>query len=46
MNKKNTDIEDLFYFEPKLFNDERGYFFESYKEAEEYRKKRKANSGG
>ena len=32
MNKKNTDIEDLFYFEPKVFNDERGYFFESYKD--------------
>jgi len=32
MNKKNTAIKDLFYFYPKVFNDERGYFFESYKD--------------
>ncbi|WP_340817887.1 dTDP-4-dehydrorhamnose 3,5-epimerase [Methanolobus sp. WCC4] len=25
-----TNIEDLFIFEPKIFEDERGYFFESY----------------
>ena len=27
---KKTDIKDLFIFEPKIFYDQRGYFFESY----------------
>jgi len=27
-----TDIEDLFVFEPKIFEDSRGYFFEAYNE--------------
>ena len=25
-----TDIEDLFILEPKIFSDNRGYFYESY----------------
>ena len=32
MNKKNTAIKDLFYFEPEVYNDERGYFFEAFKQ--------------
>ena len=27
-----TDIEDLFIFEPQVWNDERGYFYESFNE--------------
>ena len=34
MNFIKTDIEGVFIVEPKIFNDERGYFFESYNEAE------------
>lgn len=30
MNIINTPIENLFIIEPKIFNDDRGYFFESY----------------
>ena len=30
MNVIETKIEDLFILEPKVFGDERGYFFESY----------------
>lgn len=30
MNVIKTKIEDLFILEPKVFGDERGYFFESY----------------
>lgn len=30
MNVIKTDIEDLVVFEPKVWGDERGYFFESY----------------
>lgn len=32
MNIKKTDIEGLIIIEPKIFKDERGYFFESYSE--------------
>lgn len=32
MNVIKTKIEDLFILEPKVFHDERGYFFESYNE--------------
>jgi len=30
MNKIETDIDDLFVIEPSVFEDSRGYFFESY----------------
>ena len=30
MQFKSTEIKDLIIFEPKIFNDIRGYFFESY----------------
>ena len=30
MNIKKTDLPDLLVIEPRIFNDERGYFFESY----------------
>ena len=30
MNVINTDIDDLYILEPKIYSDERGYFFESY----------------
>ena len=33
----NTDIDGVFIVEPKVFNDDRGYFFESYNE-EEFKK--------
>lgn len=34
MNFRDTPIEGLFVIEPRVHNDERGYFFESYKKAE------------
>ena len=34
MNFTKTDIEGLIIVEPKVFEDERGYFFESYNEKE------------
>ncbi len=34
MNVIKTDIEDLFIIEPRVFEDERGYFFESYNQKE------------
>ena len=34
MNFIKTDIEGVIIVEPKIFNDERGYFFESYNEKE------------
>lgn len=34
MNFIKTDIDGVFIIEPKIFNDERGYFFESYNENE------------
>lgn len=37
MNIIKTDIEGVLVIEPKVFGDERGYFFESYN-AEEFRK--------
>lgn len=36
MNFIKTDIEGLVIIEPRVFEDERGYFFESYNEAEFY----------
>ena len=30
MNFIKTKIEDVIIVEPRIFNDERGYFFESY----------------
>mgnify|MGYP002661043215 CR=1 FL=1 len=30
MNVIKTDIEDVLIIEPKVFGDERGYFFESF----------------
>ena len=32
MNFISTDIKDVYIIEPKVFNDNRGYFFESYNE--------------
>ena len=32
MNFISTDIKDVYIIEPKVFNDKRGYFFESYNE--------------
>lgn len=32
MNLRQTDIESLYIIEPKVFSDERGYFFESFNE--------------
>ena len=29
-----TDIEGVWVIEPKVFNDQRGYFFEAFKQAE------------
>ncbi len=29
-----TEIEGVWIIEPRVFNDQRGYFFESYKQAE------------
>ena len=34
MNFIKTDIDGVFIIEPKVFEDARGYFFESYNEAE------------
>lgn len=34
MNFIKTDIEGVFIIEPKVFSDSRGYFFESYNEAD------------
>lgn len=34
MNIIKTDINDVVIIEPKIFNDERGYFFESYNDIE------------
>ena len=34
MNIIKTDIEDILIIEPKVFGDERGYFFESFSERE------------
>ena len=34
MDVIKTDIEGVFIIEPKIFNDERGYFFESYNDLE------------
>lgn len=34
MNFIKTDIDGVVIIEPKIFADERGYFFESYNEAE------------
>ena len=34
MNFINTEIDGVYIIEPKIFNDARGYFFESYNEAE------------
>ena len=34
MNFIKTKIEGVYIIEPKIFNDARGYFFESYNEAE------------
>ena len=34
MNFYKTDINGVYIIEPKIFKDERGYFFESYNEAE------------
>ena len=34
MNFFKTEIEDLIIIEPKVFTDERGYFFESYNQQE------------
>ena len=34
MNFIRTEIDDVIIVEPKVFEDERGYFFESYNEAE------------
>lgn len=34
MNFIKTNIDGVFIIEPKIFNDSRGYFFESYNEAE------------
>lgn len=34
MNVKNTAIEGVLIIEPRVFGDERGYFFESYNKAE------------
>lgn len=34
MNFIKTDIDGVFIIEPKVFEDDRGYFFESYNEAE------------
>ena len=33
MKIENTPIEDLLVITPRVFEDERGYFFESYNEA-------------
>ena len=34
MEFKKTNIEDVYIIEPRVFNDERGYFFEAWKQAE------------
>ena len=34
MNFIKTEIDGVFIIEPKIFEDDRGYFFESYNEAE------------
>ena len=34
MEYKKTSIEGVFIIEPKVFNDQRGYFFEAWKQAE------------
>ena len=34
MNYRETSINGVFIIEPQVFNDSRGYFFESYKDAE------------
>lgn len=34
MDFQTTDIEGVFIIKPKVFNDARGYFFESFKQAE------------
>ena len=34
MNFVKTSIDGVYIIEPKIFNDDRGYFFESYNEAE------------
>ena len=33
-NFKKTDIEGLVLIQPKIFNDERGYFFENFKKSD------------
>ncbi len=43
MEIEKTPIEGLLVFQPKIFKDERGYFFESYRE--EYFKKEGINAG-
>lgn len=34
MEYKTTDIEGVYVIEPKVFNDDRGYFFEAFKQEE------------
>ena len=34
MDYKETEIKGVWVIEPKVFNDERGYFFEAWKQAE------------
>lgn len=34
MNYRETSIKDVYVIEPKVFNDRRGYFFESFRQAE------------
>lgn len=34
MNFIETDIADVFVLEPKVFKDDRGYFFEAYNKTE------------
>ena len=34
MNYEKTEIEGVYIITPKVFNDSRGYFFESFKQSE------------
>lgn len=34
MEYKKTDIEGVWVLEPKVFNDNRGYFFESFRQSD------------
>ena len=43
MNVIETEIPDVLIFEPKVFGDARGYFFESFSQREFEEKVRKIN---